>query len=354
MQEQLRPDIKDLSLEELTAYFKTQGEKPFRATQIFDWLYKKRVTSFEAMKNVPAALQERLKNDFLLDRKTPAKEQGARDETQKFLFLLRDKQTIETVLIPAENRNTICVSSQAGCKFRCGFCASGIGGWSRNLNCSEIVDQVLFVKDKLPNHDLSNIVFMGVGEPLDNYENVIKAVKIINSSDGINFGARHITISTCGLIPQIKKLSREGLQIELAVSLHGSNNDMRNVLMPVNKKYPLKDLIETCKDYAEKTNRQVTFENILIKDLTCTLAAAEELGKLLKGMLCKMNLIPYNKVEEFPHEPPAKLEMLAFKKRLDDLGIHATIRMPRGRDVNAACGQLRHTTSNIMPKAYPS
>ena len=247
-------------------------------------------------------------------------------------------------MIPTQARATVCISTQAGCKFRCGFCASGLGGLSRHLSCAEIVAQVLYVKNNNPEHVLSHIVFMGIGEPLDNYDNVVKAIRIINSPYGINIAARRITISTCGLIPQIKKLSQEGIQVELAVSLHGSSNENRNILMPVNRKYPLSDLIAACKEYIKATHRQVTFEYILIKNVTCTEECAKELGYLLKGMICKMNLIPYNKVEEFSHEPPSKMEMLYFKKKLSEVGVHATIRMPRGRDVSAACGQLRHSS----------
>ena len=335
-------DIKDLSYQEMSSYLESLGEKPFRTTQIFDWIYKKGAESFDAMTNLTIVLRNRLKDDFLLEEPSLVKKDVSDDKTTKFLFDLKDKERVETVLIPTPARTTACISTQAGCKFRCGFCASGIGGWNRNLSCAEIVSQVLYVKNHNPEHELSHIVFMGIGEPLDNYDNVVKAIRAINSSYGVNLAARRITISTCGLIPQIKKLSREGIQVELAVSLHGYSNESRDILMPVNKKYPLHDLIETCKEYIRATHRQVTFEYILIKDLTCTEKAAKELGQLLKGMICKLNLIPYNKVSEFSHEPPSKMEMLFFKKRLTESGIHATIRMPRGRDVNAACGQLRH------------
>jgi len=189
---------------------------------------------------------------------------------------------------------------------------------------------------------LSHIVFMGTGEPLDNYDNVLKAIRTINAKEGLNIGARRITVSTCGVIPQIKKLAKEGLQIELAISLHGFNDESRKVLMPVNKKYPFGELIDACREYIAATKRQVTFEYILIKNLTCSDGAAQELGRALKGMICKMNLIPYNKVDEFDHEPPTRAEALHFRDSLSRYGIHATIRTPRGRDVSAACGQLRH------------
>ncbi len=343
-----QPDIKDLSFDELSRYLTSIGEKVFRATQIFEWIYQKGAKSFDAMSNLSASLRSRLKIDFNWGEEKIAQEERARDGTTKFLFELKDREKIETVLIPIKERATICISTQAGCKFGCRFCASGIGGWSRNLSSGEILTQILHVEEfcqKTFKRPLTNIVFMGVGEPLDNYENLLKAIRVINSAKGLNMGARRITISTCGVVPKIKKLAREGLQIELAVSLHGSSNESRDVLMPVNKKYPIEELISACREYIEATNRQITFEYILIKDVTCALERAEELGRLLKDMLCKINLIPYNPVSEFDHKTPTLQEMKAFKKRLEELRIHATLRTPRGRDVAGACGQLRHATS---------
>ena len=342
--QQIHQDIRNLSLEELEQYLTSIGEKPFRAQQIAQWIYQKVVWSFEEMTNLPQDVRERLKQDFSFKSHTIAKKEVSSDGTTKFLFDLFDHEKIESVLIPAETRTTACISTQAGCKFGCKFCASGIGGWSRNLTCAEIVTQVLHVKEESLKHEkpLSHIVFMGTGDPLDNFQNLMKAVRIINSDQGINIGARHITISTVGLVPKIKELARQNLQVELAISLHGYDDESRGVLMPVNKKYPVAELIQACREYIQATNRQITFEYILIKNLTCTEKAAQSLGRLLKGMICKMNLIPYNPVSEFDHAPPAKLEMLAFKTRLTELGVHATIRMPRGRDVSAACGQLRH------------
>ncbi len=345
---QHKEDIRNLSYEELVKYFGGIGEKPFRAAQIFEWIYQKNAWVFDAMTNLPKELRERLKQDFNLQPNTIAQKMVSEEGTTKFLFDLHDHEKIESVLIPTETRTTACISTQAGCKFGCRFCASGIGGWSRNLSCAEIVTQVLQVREESLKHErpLSNIVFMGTGEPLDNFQNLMKAIRIINSDKAINIGARHITISTVGLVPKIKELVKENIQVELAVSLHGYDDESRGVLMPVNKKYPIEELIQACREYIQKTNRQITFEYILIRNLTCTEKAAQALGKLLKGMICKMNLIPYNPVSEFDHEPPTKLEMLAFKTRLSELGVHATIRMPRGRDVAAACGQLRHAHSS--------
>ena len=343
----MNSDIRNLSFEELTQYLASIGEKPYRATQIFEWIYQKSVWSFEEMNNLSRKLRDQLSKEFILKPHTIEKKQTAEDGTTKFLFDLEDHQRIETVLIPSKTRTTACVSSQAGCKFGCRFCASGIGGWVRNLSTAEIITQILHVKEEAQKHQkpLSHIVYIGVGEPFDNYENLLKAIRIINDSRAINIGARRITVSTCGVIPKIKALAKEGIQIELAISLHGFDNESRNVLMPVNRKYPFDDLMEACREYISATKRQITFEYILIKDVTCTDKAAEALKKAFRGLICKMNLIPYNPVSEFDHKTPSREEMMSFKNRLEKIGIHATIRMPRGRDVSAACGQLRHVST---------
>jgi len=340
----LKPDIRDLSLEELAAYLKSVGAETFRAGQIFGWIYQKGAWGFEAMSNVPQGLRGRLNKDFVLKPNQIAQKLISKDGTTKFLFDLHDHEKIESVLIPTSTRTTACISTQAGCKFGCKFCASGIGGWKRNLTCAEIITQVLHVKQEALQHKrpLTNIVFMGTGEPLDNFINLMKAVRIINSNKGINIGARHITISTVGVVPKIKELADEGLQLELAISLHGYDNPSRNVLMPVNKKYPFDELIAACREYVRRTHRQITFEYILIKDVTCTSHAVASLKKAFKGIICKMNLIPYNPVPEFDHKTPSKEEMAAFRNSLENSGVHATIRTPRGKDVNAACGQLRN------------
>ena len=342
-----KPDIRDLTLEELAAYLKSIATEPFRAQQIFQWIYQKNAWDFEAMSNLPKDLRDRLRRDLILKPNAIAQKIVSQDGTTKFLFDLYDHEKIESVLIPTPTRTTACISTQAGCKFGCKFCASGLGGWSRNLSCAEIVTQVLHVKEEALKHKrpLTNIVFMGTGEPLDNFVNLMKAIRLINSDKAINIGARHITISTVGVVPKIKELAEEGLQVELAISLHGFDNPSRNVLMPVNKKYPFDELISACREYVRKTHRQITFEYILIKDVTCTPQAVASLKKAFKGIICKMNLIPYNPVSEFGHKTPSREEMLQFRDSLEDSGVHATIRTPRGKDVNAACGQLRHAQS---------
>ncbi len=343
MPHKIQHDIRDLSLEELKAYLAAIGEKPYRAGQIFDWIYKKNAASFDALKNLSKELIARLKQDFIFNPTKVAVELKSEDGTRKFLFDLVDGEQVESVLIPTAGRTTACISTQVGCKFGCRFCASGIAGWKRNLTPAEIVAQVLHVKkESTEGRVLSHIVFMGIGEPLDNYDNLIKAVDLINSKEGIELGARKITVSTSGVVPKIKMLAQQDVQLELAISLHGYDNPSRNVLMPVNKKYPIEELMAACREYAANKKRVITFEYIMIKGVTVTPSAPAALKKLFAGIKCKMNLIPYNKVEEFDHECPSLREMTAFRDTLEKLGIHATIRTPRGRDVGAACGQLRH------------
>ena len=291
-------DIRNYSLEELKGVFKQWRLPSYNARQVFSWIYQKKAGSFEAMTNLSLDLRSRLKERLVFKplelvppseaRRDPAsltisgkKLRESADGTKKFLFRLEDGNLIESVLIPVKERLTACLSSQAGCSFSCGFCASGISGFKRNLETGEITGQLLEIKRGLvPDRALTNVVFMGTGEPLDNYDNVLKAIRTINSRDGFNIGARRITISTCGIIPGIKRLSLEGLQIELSVSLHASDDKTRTRLMPVNKKYPLVDLISACREYAFVTKRQVTFEYVLIKGINCSKEAADNLRAL--------------------------------------------------------------------------
>ena len=334
-------DIRDYSLDEFDAIFKGWGETAYRAKQAFSWLYQKRVDSFDLMSNLSLELRKKLKDGFSLYRSKLEKLQESSDGTRKFLFALEDGSLIESVLIPVKDRLTACLSSQAGCPFSCGFCASGVSGFKRNLWTGEITGQLLEIYYTLKDSALTNVVFMGTGEPLDNYENVLKAIRIINDSRGFNIGARRITISTCGIIPGIKRLSAEGLQVELSVSLHASDDKTRARLMPVNKKYPLKDLISACKEYGALTKRQVTFEYVLIKGLNCSKEAADNLIKLLSGWECKVNLLVYNPVKEFPYQPAEEREVEFFVWLLRKKGIVVTLRKPRGKDIDGACGQLR-------------
>lgn len=335
-------NIRNYSLEELEKVFQQWRLPGYHARQVFSWIYQKQARSFEAMTNLALDLRSRLKERFVFKPLELEKLQESADGTKKFLFRLEDGNLIESVLIPVKERLTVCLSSQAGCSFSCGFCASGIAGFKRNLEVSEITGQLLEIEYGLKDSAVTNVVFMGTGEPLNNYENVLKAIRIINAPEGLNIGARRITISTCGIIPGIKRLSTEGLQIELSVSLHAADEKTRGMLMPVNKKYRLKDLISTCKDYAALTKRQVTFEYVLIKGINCSKEAADNLIRLLTGWECKINLLVYNPIKEFPYQPPDAREVEFFVWLLRKRGIVVTLRKSRGKDIDGACGQLRN------------
>src|SRR4030042_982877 len=297
-------DIKELSFGELENALKNWGEPAFRAKQIFSWIYQKKIKDFSRMSDLRAALRKRLEEHYCLSSLHLARTLASRDGTQKYLFELSDRNFIESVLIPADNRVTGCISTQVGCKFCCSFCASGLSGFKRNLTCAEIIEQALYLKDSLQEKKLTHLVFMGTGEPLDNYTNVLKAVRVINSPLAFNIGARRITISTSGLIPALNRLADEGLQTELSVSLHAADEQLRASIMPVTKKYPLKDLLNACRDYIKKTGRQITFEYILFKGINSDLQSALNLGKILKGLNCKVNLIPANPIKELGVSPP--------------------------------------------------
>ncbi|HTY45459.1 MAG TPA: 23S rRNA (adenine(2503)-C(2))-methyltransferase RlmN [Patescibacteria group bacterium] len=334
-------DIKQFTLQELKGIFKEWGQPAFRATQVFSWLYHKGVSDFDLMSDLPAEVREKLKKAFSIRNLGVVKKLVSEDGTEKFLFALPDKNLIEGVVIPAEDRVTGCISSQAGCRFACRFCASGLLGFKRNLTCAEMMEEVLYLKNESGPKRLTHLVFMGTGEPLDNYDNVMKAIRLINSPEGLHIGARRITISTCGIIPGIKRLEREALQIELSVSLHAADDKTRQRLMPVAKIYPLAELMRACREYVLKTNRQITFEYILIAGFNADVQSAQKLSSMLRGLNSKINLIPANPVKELGIVPPNKLEFLLFRDALQKAGIHVTLRKPRGQDIQAACGQLR-------------
>jgi 23S rRNA (adenine2503-C2)-methyltransferase len=334
-------DIKNFTLDELEEEFKHLGERKYRATQLFYWLYKKNVENFADMSNLPITFRDFLQDNFHLSNIKLVKFTKSKDQTEKYLFKLEDGSLIESVLIFFNKRLTECISSQIGCKYNCLFCESGKKGLVRNLSISEILNQVLFVKKKIKSNP-HNIVFMGIGEPLDNYDNVIKAIGILNSKDAFNLGARKITISTCGIIPAIKRLQERNWQIELSVSLHAPDNKLRSYLMPVNNKYPLYDLIEACKNYTKKTKRQVTFEYVLIKEVNDSLHYAAKLAKLIIGFNSKVNLITFNPVPHSSLQPSEVIQVKDFKDKLMASGIPTTIRQSRGSDIYAACGQLKN------------
>jgi len=316
------------------------GEKPFRARQLWEWIYRSRVLEVDQMKTLPADLRRRLKNDFSFPEWTCLQQETDSAGTTKFLFQLSGGSRIESVVIPSARRLTVCVSSQAGCRFACRFCASGVGGLDRDLTCGEILMQILYAQAR-ENRRVTHVVFMGTGEPLDNWPEVKKAIEVINAPEGMDIAARRITVSTCGIIPGMKKMADLGRQIELAVSLHGYNDEVRGRLMPVNRRYPFRDLIPASRDYAARTNRQVTFEYLLIDGLTCCPEAVPALGQALKGLLCQVNLIPYNPVKEFDWRPPPRKHVYAFRNALIAAGVHATVRWSKGQGAQGACGQLR-------------
>ncbi len=359
-----KPSIRSLLLEEIAAHLATTNERRYRAKQIADWLYRARVPSFDAMSDLPRELRARLAEEFSLAQLETARVLGSEDTTQKFLFRLTDGSLIESVLIPASpalysqrsDRRTICVSTQVGCAYGCKFCASGLDGWTRNLKADEIVDQLLAVEAE-SGEKIDNVVFMGMGEPLANFANVMRAIRIINAPWGLGIGARHITVSTSGLAPQIRELAQESLQVRLAVSLHGATDSVRNQIMPVNRKYNLATLLEACADYVARKRKHIFFEYILIKGVNDTDEQAHELAKIAKRISAKINLIPYNTVEGLSWVRPPNTRQEQFLRILRSAGIVATLRREKGHDIEAACGQLRLQTKReefVSPAAAVS
>jgi 23S rRNA (adenine2503-C2)-methyltransferase len=382
-------DIKSLTRDELEARFKAWEQPVYRVTQLLEWLYVHRVATWEAMTNLPKPLREKLDKDFLLHTLELVRKQGApvlrspamrdgggRDTTQKFLWRLHDHSLIESVLIPANpasrdsgsdasDRHTLCVSTQVGCAYGCKFCASGLEGWKRNLTPDEIVEQVLAVErwnassssssSSNPTEEpitrtrtnerlIDNLVIMGMGEPLANYDNLLKALRILNAPWGGGIGARKITISTSGLAPQIRRLADEPLQFRLAISLHGATDEVRNKIMPVNRKYPLKELVAACEFYQGQKGRMLTFEYILIAGVNDAIEQTKPLAALARKLFAKVNLIPYNKVEGLPWERPDEETQENFLAALEKQKVTATLRREKGHDIDAACGQLRLKT----------
>jgi 23S rRNA (adenine2503-C2)-methyltransferase len=396
-------DIKSQTADEITAQFQTWGEPAYRVSQLLEWLYLHRVTSWDAMTNLPKGLRERLKAKYTLQNLELIRKQGSQDTTQKFLWRLSDHALIESVLIPANpalygeasDRHTLCVSTQVGCAYGCKFCASGLEGLKRNLGVEEIVEQVLAVErvsrldgrgtsaeSDVPGEDrsssvthhaspitpsanetrtprsdgrlVSNLVIMGMGEPLANYDNLLKALEILNAPWGGGIGARKITVSTSGLAPQIRKLADESLQFRLAISLHGATDQTREKIMPINRRYPLRDLTAACEYYQQKKGRMITFEYILIAGVNDGLDQIKPLANLARKLNAKVNLIPYNKVEGLPWERPSEAVQEEFLKALERQHVTATLRREKGRDIDAACGQLRLKTEREFAEIQPA
>ncbi len=368
-------DVKSLTRDELEIQFAEWHQPMYRVTQLLEWLYPRRVTSWDAMANLPKTLREKLAEKFSLQTLELICRQGLRGATQKFLWKLGDNQFIESVLIPASpapygdasDRHTLCISTQVGCAYGCKFCASGLGGWKRNLAPDEIVEQVLAVErwsassspSSSPKQSeepitrtttrtnerlIDNLVVMGMGEPLANYDNLLKALRILNAPWGGGIGARKITISTCGIAPQIRKLAGEPEQFRLAVSLHGATDEVRNKIMPVNRKYPLKELVAACEHYQGRKGRMISFEYILIAGVNDSPDQAKPLATLARKLFAKVNLIPYNKVEGLPWKQPNEKVQEKFLATLKKQKITATLRREKGHDIDAACGQLRLKT----------
>ncbi len=334
-------DIKSQELSELKKTVEGLSEKPFRAKQIYEWLHKKQAESFQEMTNLSVGLREKLeRNCQILSLKVLEVQTSKLDGTQKYLFALPDGNVVESVLMRYHHGNSVCISSQVGCRMGCRFCASTIGGWTRNLLPSEMLDQVYKIQ-KLSKERVSNVVVMGTGEPLDNYENLLRFIRMLSDEKGLHISQRNITVSTCGIVPRMYDLAEEDLQITLAISLHASNQKKREQLMPIAAKYPLDELLKACRNYFEKTGRRLTFEYSLVGGENDSQEDAEELAHLIKGLNCHINLIPVNPIKERSYVQSDKKVIANFQNKLEKYQINVTIRREMGRDIDGACGQLR-------------
>ena len=332
--------LKSMTLPEMTAALKELGQPAFRGKQVYTWLHKG-VRSYDEMTNLPKNLRDTLAQQYPLYAPVAVrKQESQRDGTIKYLWQLQDGNCVETVLMRYHYGNTVCISTEVGCRMGCAFCASTLGGLVRKLEPFEMLDQVLFTQldSGLP---INHIVLMGIGEPLDNFDNVLRFLDLVNSEEGMNISMRHISLSTCGLVPKIDELAKKKLQISLAISLHGPNDEVRDKIMPVNKAYPMDELLAACRRYYEATSRRIHFEYAMIDGVNDTPEAARELLKRMKGLPAHFNLIPLNHVEESPLKPSSKSAVAALQKILEDGGITATVRRTLGGDIDASCGQLR-------------
>ena len=336
----MKQDIKSMNLAELSQALQALGEPQFRAKQVFTWLHKG-ARSFDEMTNLSKTLRQKLDSQYEITVPIIVrKQQSAKDGTIKCLWRLRDGNCVETVLMQYHHGNSVCISSEVGCAMGCAFCASTKGGLVRRLTPSEMVDQVLFASLD-SGLEISNIVLMGIGEPLDNYDTVLRFLELINSPDGMNIGMRHISLSTCGLVDRIHRLAEEQLQLTLSVSLHAPVNEIRSTIMPVNKRYPVEVLLEACRDYFQKTGRRISFEYAMIRDVNDSKEMAEILAEKLSGLAAHVNLIPLNNIEESPLKPSSRKAIMEFQQVLEKHGIPATVRRTLGSDIDASCGQLR-------------
>lgn len=342
-------NLLDYTLEELQTWMKENNESSFRAKQIISWIYKG-VTEFKGMRNLPKTLITKMEENFNIDLPEIVEVYKSEiDGTEKFLLAFKDGNLIESVLMRYKHGNSICISTQVGCRMGCKFCASTIEGRVRNLTCGEILSEVIVVQNYIKER-ISNIVLMGSGEPLDNYENVVKFLKVVSADYGLNIGQRHITLSTCGIVPKIYELADQEFSVTLAISLHAFSDGKRKEIMPIANKYTINEILEACRYYLNKTNRRITFEYALVKDVNDGKEDAKALGKLLKGMLCHVNLIPVNEIKENSFKRSSKKTIDDFSEILKNHGIEVTTRREMGSDINAACGQLRRSYMNTQKK----
>lgn len=336
-----KKDIKTLTLPELEAEIKMLGDKPFRAKQIYQWLHQKLVTDFDQMSNLSKTLRDQLKESYTLTALSAVDVKISKlDGTRKYLFRLADGNVIESVWMQYHHGNSVCISSQVGCRMGCRFCASTLDGLERNLTSAEMLDQIYRIQQDTGER-VSNIVIMGSGEPMDNYDQVVRFVRMISDPGGLNISQRNITISTCGIVPGIRRLAEENLQVTLALSLHAPNDEVRKTLMPVANRYKLADVLDACRTYFEATGRRLTFEYSLVSGVNDNLQEAKALVNLLKGMHGHVNLIPVNPIKERDYVQSSQKAIQDFKNYLERNGINATVRREMGRDINGACGQLR-------------
>ena len=341
-----KKDIRSYSLKELKQEMELLGEKPFRAKQIYEWLHVKLVDTWDEMTNLSKSLKEKLEEQYEIPMVSMLERQISKiDGTNKFLFELQDGHVVESVLMKYKHGNSVCISSQVGCRMGCRFCASTIGGLERNLKTSEMLGQIYQIQ-KISGERVSNIVVMGTGEPMDNYDNFVRFVHMLTDEHGLNISQRNLTVSTCGIVPGIKKLAEEKFQITLALSLHGSNQEKRKTLMPIANKYDLSEVLEACDYYFEKTGRRITFEYSLVHGVNDLDGDAKELISILKPRNCHLNLIPVNPIKERSFEKPSKKSAEKFKNYLEKSGINVTIRREMGSDIDGACGQLRRRHIN--------
>ena len=341
--------ISSLTLAELTAELKALGQPGFRAKQIFHWVHQKLVTEFSAMTDQPKTLLAKLEEQFYIAAPKIERRQEAKDGTVKYLLRMADGNCIETVVMRYHYGNTVCVSTQVGCRMGCRFCASTQAGRVRNLEAGEICSEI-YTAQKDIGERISHIVLMGIGEPLDNYDNVRRFLELVNSPEGLNIGMRHISLSTCGLVDQIDRLAEEDLQLTLSVSLHAPVDEVRSSIMPVNRRWPVQELLDACRRYFEKTGRRISFEYAMIRDVNDTPEMAKQLIRRLRGIAAHVNLIPLNDVAESPLKPSLPETVLRFQKTLEASGIPATVRRTLGSDINASCGQLRRNYEAEKPK----